>query len=368
MALVRIAQVCARAFPLVGGIETHVGEVSRRLAQRGHDVTIITTDRTGLLPVEECRDGFRIRRYGARPRSRDWYASSGLALDVVRGAYDLVHVQGIHTFSAPFGMMAALTSRTPYVLTFHTGGHSSARRDALREPQWHLLAPLMRRAARLIAVCSYEIGIFSPFVGGDPATFAQIRNGADLPRPTGEPVVLPANAMPVITSVGRLERYKGHHRLIMAMPFLLQQHPSAIAVIVGGGPYLKDLRQLARSTGVAENVIFRAFEVDERGLLADLLLRSDVVVLLSEYEAHPVAVMEAIGLGRPVLVARTSGLTELADAGLVRGVSIDAPMETIARAIVTTIGQVPPPVHVQSWDDTVDALEPVYEEAIATGR
>ena len=57
----RIAQVCARAFPLLGGVETHVEEVSARLADRGHEVTVVTTDPSASLPERESRRGFVVR-------------------------------------------------------------------------------------------------------------------------------------------------------------------------------------------------------------------------------------------------------------------------------------------------------------------
>jgi glycosyltransferase involved in cell wall biosynthesis len=365
---VRIAQVCARAYPLLGGIETHVEEVSLRLAARGHDVTIVTTDPSRTLPRRDVHDGVRVRRHRAWPRDRDWYLSPGLFLDVLRGRYDLVHVQGVHTLSAPFAMVAAVLSHTPFVLTFHTGGHSSPTRESFRERQWQLLAPLLRRAGRLIAVCRHEVAIFTPVIDRGPGRFLVVRNGAELPRPAGEDVELPASAGPVVSSVGRLERYKGHQRLIAALPALRVRYPNAVAVIVGSGPYGDELRGQARALGVEEHVLFRHFPATSRGRLADLLLASDVVVLLSDYEAHPVSVMEAIGLGRPVLVARTSGLTELADDGLVHGVPAEAPAATVAEAIAGAIGAPTPDVHVQTWDETVDELEMVYGDVLAERR
>ena len=49
----RIGMVAARALPFMGGIETHVHEVSRRLAASGVDVTVLTTDTSGKLPRSE---------------------------------------------------------------------------------------------------------------------------------------------------------------------------------------------------------------------------------------------------------------------------------------------------------------------------
>ncbi|MFI1163875.1 glycosyltransferase family 4 protein [Streptomyces sp. NPDC020801] len=61
---------------------------------------------------------------------------------------------------------------------------------------------------------------------------------------------------PVVVCVSRLVRRKGQDTLIRAMPRILAAEPETVLLIVGGGPYEKDLRGLARETGVAGSVRF----------------------------------------------------------------------------------------------------------------
>ncbi|EFL26803.1 glycosyl transferase [Streptomyces himastatinicus ATCC 53653] len=61
---------------------------------------------------------------------------------------------------------------------------------------------------------------------------------------------------PVVVCVSRLVPRKGQDTLIEAMPHILKRVPAAVLLIVGGGPYEKDLRRLAETTGVAESVRF----------------------------------------------------------------------------------------------------------------
>lgn len=361
-----IAQISARALPFMGGTETHIDEVSARLAERGHQVTVITTDPSNELPKNEVRRGFGVRRLRAWPRNRDWYFSPGLFFEVARGRFDVAHIQGVHTLAAPLAMLAARFSNTPFVLTFHTGGHSD-RSSKMRDLQWYLLAPLLRKAEKLVAVCNFERTLFKQTVGVSDDRIVLARNGAEMPKPSGIRPDLPVSASPVISSIGRLEHYKGHHRMINAMPELLSRHPEAMLVIIGKGPYEGELTSLVRRLGLEEHVMFRCFGPSERPQMADMVAASDVVALLSEYEAHPIAVTEALSLGRPVVVARTSGLTELADEGLVTGVEIDASPKQIASAIDATIGTVPPSIRIPTWDDCVDTLELTYKEAVALG-
>src|SRR5512144_2947678 len=157
----RILMITPRYFPDMGGVETHVAEVSRRLACASADVTILTTDRTGRLPSSEQIDGVNIRRVRAWPAQRDYYFAPGIARIMAEGVWDVVHCQSYHTLVAPLAMLAAKRSNIPYVVTFHGGGHSSRIRTALRGGQWTLLRPLLARANRLIAIAKFEIALYS---------------------------------------------------------------------------------------------------------------------------------------------------------------------------------------------------------------
>src|SRR5690606_38221328 len=130
----------------------------------------------------------------------------------------------------------------------------------------------------------------------------------------------PGSDCPLILSVGRLEAYKGHQRVIAALPHVLEAVPTAQVRIAGTGPYEHELRRLAERLGVTPRVEIAAVPAGDRGAMAGLLQRASVVTLLSEYEAQAIAVTEAVALGRPVVVAYAAGLMEFADRGLARGV------------------------------------------------
>ncbi|MER6101051.1 glycosyltransferase family 4 protein [Streptomyces sp. NPDC001832] len=61
---------------------------------------------------------------------------------------------------------------------------------------------------------------------------------------------------PVVVCVSRLVPRKGQDTLILAMPAILAQVPDTVLLIVGGGPYAKELKRLAEETGVGDSVRF----------------------------------------------------------------------------------------------------------------
>jgi glycosyltransferase involved in cell wall biosynthesis len=361
----RLAVATARYPPLTGGVELHSEEVARRLAARGVRVTVLTTDRAGRLPSTERLDGVEVQRYRAWPPGRDYYFSPGLHRAVRHGAWDLLHVQGFQTLVAPSAMLAALRARIPYVVTFHQGGHSSRLRQTMVPFQERLLRPLLARADRLVALTQSEAEHRARRLRLDPDRVVVIPNGCDLPgeydRSEREPGL--------IASIGRLERYKGHHRVIAALPYIAARRPEARLWIAGTGPYKAELLQLAEHLGVAQRVEIRPIPILERTQMARELSRVSVAVFLSEFEAHGIAVLEALGRGCRVVVARSPGLLSLAEQGLARGVPLECTPATVADAVLAELEQ--PPLEelpaLPTWDGCTEALHQLYE-AVMQGR
>ncbi|MFI5013261.1 MAG: glycosyltransferase family 4 protein [Hyphomicrobiales bacterium] len=359
----RIAMVSARYLPFMGGTEAHVHEVTSRLARLGHSVTILTTDPTEKLPQEESVAGVRIVRVRTWFGDADYYYAPGIYRNLTEGDWDLVHIQGYHTFVAPLAMLAAIRKRVPFVLTFHSGGHSSRLRKALRKLQSALLSPLVRRAHQLIGVSEFEAEFFSKSMGVPRSRFVVVPNGAHLPA---APSADQSSDHRLIISIGRLEKYKGHHRAIEAMPKLLWRFPDLQLRVLGTGPYEGELRVMVRKLRLDRHVTIGAIPPSERQALASLLSRAAVVVLLSEYEAHPVAVMEALYLRRKVLTSDTSGFRELAEKGLVRTVSLQSTTIEIASAIADELTAPPQSADfvLPDWSQCAAKLDDIYKTVV----
>lgn len=353
----RVVQITPRVFPYMGGVETHVREVSRRLGAHGVQTEILTADPSHELAATDTLDGVPVTRLRAWPKDRDHMLAPTLGRAIARMRPDVIHVQSYHTLLAPHAMAAAVRQGIPFVLTFHGGGHSSPLRTAIRAPQLRVLGLLMRRAAALVSIADFEIERYGRLARLERERFVSIPNGSDLPAP----VQARRADGTLIVSSGRLERYKGHHRVIEAFPHVLREVPDARLWIAGGGPFEPSLRDQVASLGLAEKVEIAAVD---RATLAARLGGASLGVMLSDFESQPLAALEALSLGVPLVVANNSGLAELADKGMALPVELREPPEAHARAMIQQLRRpLPvPALELPTWDGCAAALADLYRE------
>lgn len=344
-----------------GGVERHVREVSTRMAAAGIEVEVLCADAEIERERAELHAGVLVRTVRAWPRGRDYFLAPAVWSRIDPAVWDIVHVQSYHTLVAPLAMGRALRCRLPYVVTFHGGGHSSQARNRLRGMQMRLLGPLLRRAARLVAVARFEIEEYGSMLRIPGGRFALIPNGTEL-EPADESLPAAEPEGTTLATIGRLERYKGHHRVLDALPTVLRQDPSARLLVVGTGPYEAELRRRAEELGVDRAVEFTSVEPGDPGGMAKLLGGVSVVVLMSEFETHPLVALEAAAARRRIVVADASGLREIAADGFAHPVDPASTPEQIGAAILEELSK-PLPQRAPdlfSWDDCTTALIDLY--------
>jgi glycosyltransferase involved in cell wall biosynthesis len=111
----------------------------------------------------------------------------------------------------------------------------------------------------------------------------------------------------LVLSVGRLVYQKGHEYLIEAMRSILRDFPRVKAVICGEGPLRRQLEAQIDRLGVAASVRLPGNRMD-----IDRFLRTaDIFVLPSRWEGLPVALLEAMDSGLPVVATRVEGVEEV---------------------------------------------------------
>lgn len=113
----------------------------------------------------------------------------------------------------------------------------------------------------------------------------------------------------ILLSVGRLVFQKGHEFLVHAMPSVLTRFPQALAIICGEGSLRTELEQQIRDLGLGGAVRLLGNRTDIFRLLAS----ADLFVLPSRWEGLPIALLEAMGAGLPVVATRVEGVDEVVE-------------------------------------------------------
>jgi glycosyltransferase involved in cell wall biosynthesis len=367
----KVALVTPRYAPAIGGVETHTRQLSERLAQLGVEVTVLTTTAGGASPGPAVVNGISVQRVRYWPQGKDYYFAPGIYRALLRGNWDLIHCQGYHTLVPVIAMLAALHKRTPYIVTFHSGGYPGPLYRWLRKPQLFVLRPLLRGASRLLCVSAFEREHFAKVLHLPQERFVVISNGMDV-IPVHRPARITGQRAPLIVSVGRLVRYKRYHLLIAAFARLRQDYPDARLVIVGSGPEEAALRRQIAALGINQCAAIRAIPVTRQQEIWELLAQADLFVLLSEHEGQGLAVMEALMIGTPVLVADTSALAEIARKGWAQAVPADASPATVAAAMAEMLRNPAPwsspAIQFPTWDACARAILTLYQEVLHGSR
>jgi glycosyltransferase involved in cell wall biosynthesis len=113
--------------------------------------------------------------------------------------------------------------------------------------------------------------------------------------------------VPLIGIVARLVPVKGHTYFLEAAKHLIKRCPQVQCVIVGDGELRNSLEQLTNTLGIRSHIHFLGWRRDLPEIYADL----DLVVLSSLNEGSPVALIEAMAAGKPVVAPQVGGISDL---------------------------------------------------------
>jgi glycosyltransferase involved in cell wall biosynthesis len=153
-------------------------------------------------------------------------------------------------------------------------------------------------------------------------------------RATRRRLGLPDNA-PVFGAAGRLDRWKGFHVLLDAVPAVLERHPDATLVLVGGPhdldpSYASELEQQASRLGLDGQVRL----VGRQSNPEEWMQAMDVFVHTSDNEPFGMVVIEAMALGKPVIASAQGGPTEVITPGVDGFLSPFGDHRALAGAII----------------------------------
>ena len=290
-----------RSHPLWGGAEVYLHEIFRRLAARGHEVTLLCSTYRGGAPEAED-DGIHVMR-----RGRFWTFHLEVPW-IYRRELAAQPWNCVFEYTNKVPMLTPLYVRAPLVAVAHHlwGGSIFCESQPLVAAYvWAMerLLPAFYRRVPWIAV-SESTRLDLARLGIPAAQVQVIHNGVDVPVSP-----CPSAPLPVIAWIGRMKRYKRLDVLLRAMPAVLAQVPEARLELAGDGVEAPRLRALAVELGLTtEQVRFLGSVADAER--AELLRRAAVLAQPSQKEGWGRTVLEAGACGVPAVASDVAGLRE----------------------------------------------------------
>lgn len=287
----------------IAGGERIALTLARALARRGDEAAFVATAQGSFAPRAE-QEGFRVQVVDVA-RSFRVDGAVRLARLLRRERADLLHT---HTLAAAnaLGRSAARLAGVPVISHLHIENHF---RPATRPILAAIDNASARLCARLVAVSDDTKRAYEE-QGYPRGRIEIVYNGVELdgPRRDVRAELGVPDGRPLVGEIGRLCDVKGQRELIAA----LAQVPEAYAVLLGadverGGAFEAELQREAERLGVRDRVVFAGHREDASELLGGL----DVFALPSWTEGMPLAVLEAMAHGRPVVATPVGGTPEV---------------------------------------------------------
>ncbi|MBN1937682.1 MAG: glycosyltransferase [Anaerolineae bacterium] len=310
----KILQVAPYFNAQMGGSPRIVYQLSKHLADHGHEVTVVASDYGDpasrfennrfsviLFPLVWAQMGFYVT-----PQMSKWVRDHACEFDVI-------HMHEVRTFQNIVVRYAASQNRIPYVISAH-GTLPVIIQRKLAKRVFDLLFGqcILDGSARMIAVSPLEVTQYTR-VGIGPECILLVPNGlalnefGNLPqRGTFRQKMQICETAKLVLFVGRLHHIKGIDILIDAVHRLQVNNDGTVLVIVGPDHgALSDLRKQASALGLHNRVIFAGPLYGTAKMAA--YVDADVVASPGMYEIFGLVAFEALMCGTPVVVSEDTG-------------------------------------------------------------
>ena len=375
----------------VGGPPEVVYGISKELADRGHDVTIYTTDVTTngtTVPRNRRVNLGNLKVYYFRNLSRILasenivtpYYSPIVARREMEG-FDIVHIHEHRTLLAAVASRNANRHGVPYIVQSHGSALPAMRHTFLKSLfDYALGRRILEDASRVIALTRDEAEQYAS-LGVARNRITTLPNGIDISDyselpPRGEfrrKQGIKANER-IVLFLARINRIKNPDLLVDAFALLKQDLADVRLVIVGPDDgYLTKLRKKIRDSGVEEDITLVGPLFGKEKIEA--FVDSEIYVLPSYYEIFGITILEAWGAGKPVIVTRSCGIADLASIG---GIVVGNNKEELQKAmnlllndsdLRSNLGKAGRDLVLNeyNWSKIAGRIESVYSDIIGKG-
>jgi glycosyltransferase involved in cell wall biosynthesis len=306
---IRVLQVITSL--AIGGAERLVVSAAAGLPRERFDHAICCLAERGPLASEAEAAGVPVFCIGAFPGLRNPIAFARLVRVVRSFRPTIVHT---HLQSANlYGRLAARLARVPLVVaTEHNVYGEKARRYVFVERR------LARMTDALVAVSDEVRQFLSRQLAIAPSAIRIVRNGVAAGAASPQMVAelrarIGGKADSVsLGTIASLTPKKGHQFLVRAGARLRERGIACSLVLAGAGPERSRLERLAADLGLTQCVHFLGAVRNA----ADVLALIDIFVLPSLAEGMPLALLEAMQAGKPVVATAVGGVPEVVTSGV----------------------------------------------------
>jgi len=234
-----------------------------------------------------------------------------------------------------WGRLAAAAARVPCIV--HTEHDSNLHRLAIERVADALLLPV---TTRFIAFSEDQRERLARADRIPLSRIVVIPNGI-VHRPVephtrerGRALLGIAPFQRAVMMIGRLEAPKNHELALRAFASLPARLSATTKLcLVGDGSRGEELRAMSEALGIANRVSFFGFRSDA----ADLLAGADVMLMTSRAEAMPIAIIEAMGVGTPIVSTPWFGVDALLESGRLGYIAADFEPETVALTLAEAL-------------------------------
>lgn len=364
----KIAQVCLTYYPRIGGVETHVKEISERLVKKAFEVKVLTTYPSERLPKEEEINGVKIKRFKSFAPNKVYNLPYlNMLLDLSKEQADIVHAYNIHALTTFTAYIAhSLHKKPKFVVSpfYHGRGHTKLA-QMLWVPYRPLAKKILKNADGIVVNSRAQRSLIERTFKPASKIF-MVYDGVNLNHiKSAEPFNLDENHR-ILLYVGRLERYKNVHIAIESMKYLSENYHF---YIIGCGPFKPFLENLVQSLGLRSRVHFLGFQPDDT--VYRWLKTAHVFMHLSAVESFGMTCIESLAAGTPV-IANDDGFGLSETIALypehIAAYKVDKePVFKLARLIMTVAELKPVTVDVSrfSWDLIAERASTLYKQVLA---
>lgn len=325
--------------PEFGGQARHVYDLALGLQGRGHDVTVSCNHKKLYHALQTADVAVLPATFRHGP---DVPTMLQLSRAIREMKADVVHTHGVR--AGVIGRLSAKAAWTPRIIhTVHTMSEDLVRGRGpigeLGRISYAQADKWLSRWTDIIVAISADVHRRTLAEGIPKQKVVTIHSGLDVSRyglldknAARNKLGIP-NGCRVIGTVARFTRQKNLGDLIRAARAVIKDLPDSILVLVGDGEELVEMKRLAQDLGIGHKVIFTGYRND----ISDILPAFDVFAMSSLWEGCPLAPLEAMASGLPVVAPDVTGVAETVADGITGYVVPPSDPDALAAAIVRTL-------------------------------